>query len=1316
MKTSAIRIEGNIISDDFFDKIDSPETLGQSGKDFGFEKNQKIRDEIARCWADAKDKYSIFKTRIEQLSEKDYGTEVTRKYWIIPLLENLGYKLELKRNAEIVNGKTYFVSHGCTKNIDFPVHIVGCKIDMDKKENPNSRMSPHALMQEYLNLTEHLYGIVTNGNTLRVLRDSAKIIRLSFLEFDLIKIMEENLYGEFAILYRLLHSSRMPKCKEEADTCLFEKYHQNTIEAGSRIREGLSVAFINCINILAKGFLEHPKNEILRKSIYENYSVNNDIKVDEDDYKKLSSDKYFLYLLRLLYRILFLFVIEERDLVFSEINEKLGNNYDKLKRLKSIYYSYYSLTRLRKLSERLYFYDNKLEDIWISLKHTFRIFEDEKYSAKLGIYPLGGDLFSYDAIGVLNESYLDNETLLKCIKYLTIFENNKKKETIKVSYASLNVEEFGSVYEGILEYTGKFIFNGKIQFLIDESSERASSGSHYTPEELVQPLIKNSLDFIIENIKTEVNKEVEKEYAGKHQTYSSIGIITVEKNNIKKDKIIKALLNLKICDVSCGSGHILLTTARRLAIEVAKAETGEDQPNPTNYRKALRSVIRHCIYGVDINPLAVELCKVSLWLESHNPGEPLNFLDHKIKCGNSIVGVARIEELNENISAEAFIKLPDDDPKTCSLLRKENDIQLKGGVSLFGGAKLDTTTVDFYREMFNFDNLPENTLEEVKLKKQKYETLKGSEYYFLKQLSDMQTAQFFIQKTEEKKRKIATTEDFINFSKKDKSVSNIKISASDSVAYEKRFFNWFIEFPEVFLTEQNGFDLIIGNPPFLGGQRLSGTYGDNFLNYVKYKYAPAGSCDLVTYFFRRVYELIKPHGFMALISTNTIAQGVAREGGLDVIVKNGGNINFAVRSIKWPGVAAVDVSLITIFKGEWKIVRRLGKVPVKFISSYLDDEEGIGEPFTLNRNKGKSFQGSIVLGLGFTLTSEKAEELIKRTPKNKDVIFPYLNGDDLNSHPEQKPSRYVINFFDWEEEYCKTNYPDCYEIILEKVKPERTRLDADGKYVLRKPLPQKWWIYGEKRPALYSAIKDKEKVLVITLNTKYVCFNYVNSHFVYSHSLGILSPEENYFLIISSAFHEYWSWKNSSTMGNSVLRYTPTSCFETFPFPIITDAKLKERLKKIGEEYHTFRSNIMVNLQIGLTATYNLFHNPKFNYENKNNLKLFKDIKEENLRISIDQAINDIHHLRKLHTEMDNAVLEAYGWTDIRLNHNFYEVDFLPDNDNIRFTISPESRKDILKRLLLLNHKIHEEEMKEEAQKPQKPKKTKKVEGMDELF
>ena len=276
----------------------------------------------------------------------------------------------------------------------------------------------------------------------------------------------------------------------------------------------------------------------------------------------------------------------------------------------------------------------KLEDLWIALRNTFRIFGDERLAAKLGIYPLNGDLFDYGSIGILIESNLDNHTLLECIRNLSVFENPETKSIIRVNYAALNVEEFGSVYEGLLEQAPAVYDDGtELRFDFVKGTERSSSGSHYTPEELVQPLIKHSLDYVIEDkIKAGKTKE-EKE------------------NN---------LLSIKVCDVACGSGHILLSAARRIAQELTKVRTGEDQPSPEPFRHAIRDVINHCIYGVDKNPLAVELCKVALWLEAHNPGMPLNFLDNKIRCGDSIVGLARIEELQNGIATEAFKTLPGD--------------------------------------------------------------------------------------------------------------------------------------------------------------------------------------------------------------------------------------------------------------------------------------------------------------------------------------------------------------------------------------------------------------------------------------------------------------------------------------------------------------------------------------------------------------------------------------------------------------------------------------------------------------------------------
>src|SRR5690606_17518462 len=341
---------------------------------------------------------------------------------------------------------------------------------------------------------------------------------------------------------------------------------------------------------------------------------------------------------------------------------------------------------------------------------------------------------------------------------------------------------------------------------------------------------------------------------------------------------------------------------------------------------------------------------------------------------------------------------------------------------------------------------------------------------------------------------------------------------------------------------EGGFDCILGNPPFLGGQKLSGAYGPNFLEYIKYAYKPIGAVDLVTYFFRKIFNLVKPGGFQSLISTNTIAQGSAREGGLDVICSNGGIINHAVRSMRWPGKAAVEVALVTIHKGSWDKDIILDAKKVDRITPYLDDSEVMGNPFPLKANAGKSFQGSIVLGKGFIITPEQAEELIAKDKRNKDVLFPYLNGDDLNNDPMQRPSRWVINFFDWPEEKART-YPDCFKIVEEKVKPERMAQKDKG-------AKEKWWQYLRPRKELYNTISGLEQVMAIPNQAcKYVAFQFVNSQMIFSNALAIIAKSDYYlFSILNSNMHIEWAWKYASRM-KSDMRYTPTDVFETFPLP-----------------------------------------------------------------------------------------------------------------------------------------------------------------------
>lgn len=777
---------------------------------------------------------------------------------MIPLFGLLHYDLNYVQ-PEVVMEKSYDISHRATNRGNLPVMIVSAKDGLDKKPEGTTRyrMSPHALVQEYLNVTEHTYGLVTNGKLLRLLRDNGRITRLTYLEFDLEKIFEEDLYADFSLLYRLLHVSRMPQESSVAVDSIIEKYYQQAIEAGTRIRNSLSKAVEEAIKLLANGLLQHPDNNVLRQLIAD---------------KRLNTVQFYGMQLRLIYRLLFIMTIEERRLVYPE---KLTENQQ---RLSDIYYRHYSLQHLRHLAGRRHLAQGRHHNLYTHLWQNFKLYEQKRYAEKLGLHALGSGLFETGILNSLDDCRIYNKDLLQAIWHLSYFTDAESGQTIRVNYGALNVEEFGSVYEGLLEYEAAINeVAGIWQFSFKKSTERGKSGSHYTPEELVQPLIKHSLEYLIQDKLKEADPEA-------------------------------ALLSLTVCDVACGSGHILLSAARRIALEVARVKYGEEQPSPSHLRWATRQVICRCIYGVDKNPLAVELCKVALWLEAHNPGEPLNFLDHHIKCGDAIVGLAHKDELEKGIANEAFKTLPGDDKAIATTFLKKNKEDKKLNKDDNESTQLSTDYEEAITQQVQealaayhtIVSLPERTPEEIAAKEKaykKFHNIKGQQ--FLEALANAQVAQFFIPKTVEHKDHLLTHGDYMQMLRGYKGWQDRRTAYASVIAQEKKFFHWFLQFPEVFSV--GGFDCILGNPPFLGGQKLSGTYGDNFLELIKYKYAPIGAVDLVTYFFRRIFRIINQGGFQSLISTNTIAQGNAREDGLDIIVQNGGTINHAVKSMRWPG-------------------------------------------------------------------------------------------------------------------------------------------------------------------------------------------------------------------------------------------------------------------------------------------------------------------------------------------------------------------------------------------------------------------------------
>lgn len=1274
MNFPSIDIQGSILSTDLLAKIRSEQATFQQGKDFNPDlTNAKLKDEISLAWQEAKGQWTIYKSKLTRLKEGETGTTETRNFWISPILTNLGYNLTFDRKGEELNGKSFPIGYRDSSLDNFPVYVGGYHESLDKRpENKQLRVSPHAMVQEYLNYSEHLYGMVTNGRQLRLLRDASRITRLSYVEFNLEKMMEEDLYSDFVILYRVLHASRMPKKVDAGADSIMEKYHQEGLEAGSTIRNKLGEAVKGAIKNLANGFINHPNNAALREAV----AAGN-----------INTDEYYRHQLRIIYRLLFLFVIEERNLVYAD------SKTPETKRFNHIYFNYYSLLRLRKLAKKLLPPEaNRHYDLWQSLVSTFSLFEKKDIGEKLGIMSLQGDLFGYHAISNnqydLHQCYLSNAVLLNIIKSLSYFENDNGV-LIAVNYGGLDVEEFGSVYEGLLEL--KLEFNkveGTDNYSVNWQKQAGGREfqSHYTPEELVQPLIKHSLEYLIEDI-----------------------LLLYTQKKVSKENTIKALLKLKVCDVACGSGHILLSAARRIALAVARVLTDEEQPNPLSIRKAMKDVVRNCIYGVDKNPLAVELCKIALWLEAYNPGEPLNFLDHHIKCGDAIVGLAHRSELEKGIADEAFKTLAVDDKDIAKTWRDKNVKERKERIakSLQLKAEFEKSTENSVQEAMaeykTFNQLPETTPDEIERKSKAYKKfIDGKGFTFLKAMADTQCAQFFIPKTEANKDYLMTDADFRLILSGYKGWQDRKVAKATAVALEQRFFHWFIEFPEVF--DEGGFDCDLGNPPFLGDRRLKEVYGEEFLEWIRYNFTEGATVDLVVYFFLRINSILKAKGFQSLISTNTVAQGKAREFGLEKLIANGSVLNHAVKGMKWPGLAAVEVSLITLYKGAWGGKYFLNGKETNQISPFLDTADNTGTPFPLSLNDGKSYQGSIILGKGFVLEPDEVEGLFLESDKYKSVIFPYLNGDDLNNNSDQSPSRFVINFFDWSEEKAAT-FKHPYNILLERVKPERQRWKEDksgnpivGEYALRHPLPEKWWHHCEKRTALYNAAKQLSRVLVSCRVSKYVNQSFVEVGAIFDVATSVVMRSEYWeYAFLQSSLHDQWAWKYASTL-ESRIRYVNVDCIDTFPISESLSSEIQNSLENIGEAYHEHRRKLMLAMQLGLTKTYNLFHSnaitaQSINDKDKQVASLQKHLEKTANTISFYEAIQGILKLRELHVQMDEAVLDAYGWNDIALQHDFYEVDYLPENDRVRFTIHPDARKEVLKRLLELNHKIHEEEV-----------------------
>ena len=544
MAYTSITVEGGLFPADLLDPVATGDIDGQRASDFGID-GGRLADEIQSSFSDARSFWDAFQRRLKRSSESK--TTLTRQYWMVELLELLGFaQLVVQRSSSSAGGEQYFISHRAGEDPDAPpVHIVAIDQVLDRREG--ARRSPHALVQEYLNRSDALWGLVTNGSRLRLLRDSARLSKPTYLEFDLEGMVEGNAYSEFVLLYRLLHATRFPRESADAHECLLERYYQQGIDEGSRVRDKLRDGVEEALRVLGTAFLVHPESGPLREKLAGG---------------QLDAAPYYRQLLRLIYRLLFLMVAEERRLMFPP-----GENAER----PGVYHRYYSVTALRERADR-YFAGDRYDDLWIGLRQTFRLFRESAAAEPLGMSPLDGELFGGDACADLEGAACTNEQLLRAVRHLSTFVDGGQRR--RVNYADLDVEEFGSVYESLLDFRPEVSLDPP-RFDLVVGSERKQTGSYYTPPELVRELIESALVPVVEERLREAHTAEAKE---------------------------RALLDLRVLDPASGSGHFLLAAARRIGRELARVRTGEEEPPPERYREAVRDVIRQCIYAVDKKP------------------------------------------------------------------------------------------------------------------------------------------------------------------------------------------------------------------------------------------------------------------------------------------------------------------------------------------------------------------------------------------------------------------------------------------------------------------------------------------------------------------------------------------------------------------------------------------------------------------------------------------------------------------------------------------------------------------------------------------
>lgn len=774
---ATLTLEGGLFLPDQLQKATQGLASAQQDADYRLPKGLKAKDEYSRAFQIACAQWQDF---AQQLERRDIdATQLTTRFVQELLRDAFGYNLSPQTQPQEVDGRHYPVSF-LAGNLPILVapHTLGlddADTSMAIEGSGRRRKTPFQAMQELLNASEPLqWGIVSNGRQLRLLRDAASLTRPSFLEIDLADLLGSKRYAEFANVWRLLHASRA-STDAQRTSCVWERWRHEGQQEGTRVRDGLRNGVEKALLTLGEGFLQHPSNDNLRAAL---------------DSGQLSRDAYFQQLLRLVYRLIFVFTVEERGVLHPQWNDP------ETKAARRAYAEGYALARLRNFSLKRR-PRNRHDDQWQAIRIVFRGLDQGE--PRLALPALGG-LFAASQCKDLDAASLDNAHLLEALKELRWARLPGSGSLIPVDYRNMGPEELGSVYESLLElvptvdvHARSFDFVGRTDAASTAGNARKLTGSYYTPDSLVQELIRSALEPVIEQ--------------------------RLAANPVDPDK---AILAIRVIDPACGSGHFLLAAARRLAERLALLRSYlyglPGSILPGDYRHALREVVAHCIYGVDRNPMAVELARMALWLEGFEEGRPLDFLDHHLQVGDALLGLTDLDALTRGISKDAFKPLSGDDREVCKALTKTNAVALKQLTKDLQSQQmlLGMDNASGLQAMRAIEDMPTNTPEQVSIKETRWLAfMQTAAQSPLAQAADVVVGAFLLSKTTDRGATVPTSATLHTLLTTPNDITGPAadaVAAARAACAEARVLHWPLAFPQVFA--RGGFDCVLGNPPW----------------------------------------------------------------------------------------------------------------------------------------------------------------------------------------------------------------------------------------------------------------------------------------------------------------------------------------------------------------------------------------------------------------------------------------------------------------------------------------------------------------------